>query len=98
MMNCVRSALILFVLLLAHGLCGAELPDITTLPEDMKVPAIFDGVAAAGRRVKQTTRGWETTAVHHALYLPTNWKRGGRFPVLVEFAGNGGYKNGFGDT
>ena len=98
MMNCVRSALILFVLLLAHGLRGAELPDITTLPEDMKVPAIFDGVAAAGRRVKQTTRGWETTAVHHALYLPTNWKRGGRFPVLVEFAGNGGYKNGFGDT
>ena len=82
----------------AFLLRGGELPDITTVPEDLKVPAISDAAPAAGLRVKQTARGWEGTAVHHTLYLPVNWKRGGKFPVLVEFAGNGGYKNNFGDT
>ncbi len=53
---------------------------------------------AAGRRVRQTTPGWEKTEVHHALYLPRDWKPGGRFPVIVEYAGNGGYKNAFGDV
>jgi len=48
--------------------------------------------------VKQTTAGWEGTAVHHALYLPRDWKPGGRYPVIVEYAGNGNYKNAFGDV
>ena len=82
----------------AFLLRGGELPDITTVAEDLKVPAISEAAPAAGLRVRQTTRGWEGTAVHHTLYLPVNWKRGGKFPVLVEFAGNGGYKNNFGDT
>ena len=82
----------------AFLLRGGELPDITTVPEDLKVPAISEAAPAAGLRVQQTARGWEGTAVHHTLYLPVNWKRGGKFPVLVEFAGNGGYKNNFGDT
>ena len=82
----------------AFLLRGGDLPDITTVPEDLKVPAISEAAPAAGLRVRQTTRGWEGTAVHHTLYLPANWKRGGKFPVLVEFAGNGGYKNNFGDT
>jgi hypothetical protein len=56
------------------------------------------GAPAAGARVRQTTQGWEDTEVHHALYLPTNWKPGGRFPVLFEYAGNGGYTNRFGDV
>lgn len=75
-----------------------ELTDITKVPEDLKVPPISEAAPAAGLRVRQTTRGWEGTAVHHTLYLPANWKRGGKFPVLVEFAGNGGYQNKFGDT
>ena len=62
------------------------------------MPAISEAAPAAGLRVRQTTRGWEGTAVYHTLYLPVNWKRGGKLPVLVEFAGNGGFKNGFGDT
>jgi predicted esterase len=57
-----------------------------------------EGEPAAGRRVKQTTPGWEGTSVHHALYLPRDWKSGARSPVIVEYAGNGGYKNAFGDV
>jgi predicted esterase len=77
---------------------AADLPDIMGVPEDLKVPAISESAPAAGLRVRQTSAGWEGTAVHHTLYLPVNWKPGGKFPVLVEFAGNGGYKNAFGDT
>lgn len=52
---------------------------------------------AAGKRVRQTTPGWENTAVHHALYLPRDWKAGGHLPVIVEYAGNGNYRDRFGD-
>ncbi|MEA3208828.1 MAG: hypothetical protein QOE70_1885 [Chthoniobacter sp.] len=76
----------------------AALSDITTLPADLQVPALTQEEAAAGRRVRKTTPGWEQTGVYHALYLPANWTPGGVFPVLVEYPGNGGYRNQFGDT
>ena len=84
-------------LTLAHVL-HAELPDLATVPEDLQVPGVVKEPASAGRRVQQTTTGWEGTAVHHAFYLPVDWKPGGAYPVLVEYAGNGGYKNAFGDV
>jgi predicted esterase len=74
------------------------LPDIATIKPDLQPPAISDGQPAAGCRVPRTTAGWEGTEVHHALYLPTNWKPGGKHPVLVEYAGNGGFRNKIGDT
>jgi hypothetical protein len=80
-------------------MCVADdLPDIATLTPDLAVPAVVADSPAPGRRVRQTTHGWETSGVHHALYLPKNWKPGGKFPLLVEFQGNGGYRNPFGDT
>jgi hypothetical protein len=45
-----------------------------------------------------TTAGWEAPAVRHTLYLPTDWVPGKRYPVLVEYAGNGGYRNAYGDV
>lgn len=56
------------------------------------------GQPAAGKRVSQTTAGWKDTSVHHAIYLPTDWRAGGRFPVLIEYPGNGNYQNKFGDV
>ncbi|MEZ0276692.1 MAG: hypothetical protein ACAH88_17420, partial [Roseimicrobium sp.] len=53
---------------------------------------------AAGHRVTQTTPGWQSTQVHHALYLPTDWEPGKKYPVIAEYAGNGGYKNKYGDV
>jgi hypothetical protein len=32
------------------------------------------------------------------LYLPTNWSKDRKWPVLVELTGNGGYRNDLGDT
>lgn len=80
-------------------LLGAqELPDIRSVEPDLEVPAVEKGEPAGGRRVYQTTKGWQDTAVYHALYLPKNWKPGAKFPVLVEYPGNGGFRSKFGDV
>lgn len=86
----------MIALLLALSLQDA--PDLSSIPADLKTPAMAEGEPAAGARVKQTTPGWESSKVHHALYLPRDWKAGHKLPLLVEYAGNGGYTNAFGDV
>ncbi len=72
-------------------------PNLNDVPADLIVPATETGTPAAGHRVRATTTGWEGTAVHHALYLPTDWRPGTHLPVIVEYAGNGGFANSLGD-
>lgn len=84
--------------LFAAALVRADLPDLSSVPADLTTPVVEDAAAAAGKRVRQTTQGWESSAVHHALYLPTDWKPDVRYPVIVEYAGNGGFKNKYGDV
>jgi len=43
---------------------------------------------APGRFVRQTAPEYAGTNVYHALYLPTDWKPGTLYPVIVEYAGN----------
>lgn len=76
----------------------ARLPDLGSVAPDLQVPPTNPGSPAAGARVTQSTPGWEHTTVHHTLYLPTDWRAGGKFPVLVEYPGNGNYRNSFGDV
>jgi len=46
---------------------------------------------------------YQNTEVYHSLYLPKKWQSKkssdstSKLPVIVEFAGNGPYKNNFGD-
>jgi hypothetical protein len=75
-----------------------NLPDLQTVPADLEVPAPQEAAPAAGIRVFSTTAGWEDTSVRHTLYLPRDWVPGKKHPVLVEYAGNGGYRNAFGDV
>jgi len=82
----------------AARIFAAELPDISTVEPDLNVPQMTAVEPAAGVRVRQTTPGWEKTEVYHALYLPRDWKPGGRYPVIVEWAGNGDYRNSYGDV
>jgi hypothetical protein len=51
-------------------------------------PAMTDGPPAAGRRVKVTTPEFQKTDVYHSLYLPKNWEKGRKYPVIVEYTGN----------
>lgn len=55
---------------------------------DLQTPAAVDGEPAPGRRVRQSDPAWEDSDVYHLLYLPADWKPGGLYPVIVEYAGN----------
>ncbi|MCP5518426.1 MAG: hypothetical protein H7A45_14330 [Verrucomicrobiales bacterium] len=88
----------MLVLWLAGAALGGELPDLRSVPADLVVPPIQDGPPAPGVRVRGFLPDYEGTEVGHVLYLPTDWKPGTHYPVLVEYAGNGGYANQYGDV
>ncbi len=75
-----------------------ELPDIRTVPHDLVSPPMTAGDPAPGKRVRLVVPEYDGTDVHHALYLPTDWEKGKKYPVIVEYAGNGGFRNAFGDV
>ena len=72
-----------FALLLTACLCclGCTTHDLVT-------PIMTDAAPAAGRRVRQVAPEYVGTAVYHSLYLPTDWKPGRSYPVIVEYTGN----------
>ena len=55
---------------------------------DLVTPEMTGQQPAAGRRVRQVSREYAGTNVHHALYLPIDWKPSGSYPVIVEYTGN----------
>lgn len=76
---------------------AAELPDISSIPADLTVPALSEKAPAPGLRVKLQLPGY-ASSIYHVLYLPTDWQKDAQMPLIVEFAGNGGYKNKYGDV
>jgi hypothetical protein len=74
-----------------------EAPDISSLAPDLIVPTVSMGEPAPGRRARQTLPGWPAPEVYHVLYLPRDWAPGRTYPVIVEYMGNGGYRNAYGD-
>jgi hypothetical protein len=79
-------------------LAAPDLRDISSVPPDLATPPMTAGTPAPGKRVKQVAPEYQGTEVYHALYLPTDWRPGQRYPVLVDYAGNGNYRNGYGDV
>jgi len=61
--------------------CRIQLGRLTT-------PELSSDTPAAGKRVRQVAPEYEGSNVFHSLYLPTDWKPGGEYPVLVEYTGN----------
>ncbi len=59
------------------------------------MPATTDERPAPGRRVRQFEAAYTGSGVYHALYLPTDWRPGRRYPVIVEYPGNR-YRHGAG--
>ncbi|MDC0935721.1 hypothetical protein OAS39_05505 [Pirellulales bacterium] len=41
-----------------------------------------------GKRVRVTNPEYAGSDVYHALYLPTDWQPGVKYPVIIEYAGN----------
>lgn len=66
---------------------------------DLVTPVMTDGKPAAGRRVRQVAIEYKGTEVYHSLYLPVDWKAGGKYPVIVEYTGNkAGFCNSTGEV
>jgi hypothetical protein len=102
-MNRIPAAMKLCARLLLAGFLVFEaraddLPDLAGVKRDLVVPKVSLEAPAPGVRSVQTTAGWEGTQVHHTVYLPLDWKAGDKLPVIVEYAGNGNFKNAYGDV
>ncbi len=75
-----------------------DAPDISSVEPDLTLPPLEDGEPRPGKRVKQSLAGYDSSRVYHVVCLPSNYDERTRYPVIVEYAGNGGYRNRFGDT
>lgn len=101
-----RTLAVAVTVALVFGTCRADTGDapfahhgtIQAVPPDLVIPDVAPGEPAAGKRVTAVTPGWQRTEVRHALYLPRDWRPGKSYPVLVEYPGNGGYRNDLGDV
>jgi hypothetical protein len=87
----------LFLWTLAASALGQSTRDINAVARDLEIPPLSLEQPGPGKRVKQTLPDWNTESVYHILYLPTDWKPEKTYPVIIEYAGNGNYKNRFGD-
>jgi hypothetical protein len=56
--------------------------------EPIGVPRMIEGEPTPGTRVKQTLLPFVGTDIHHSLYLPSRWRLGALYPVVVEYTGN----------
>ena len=92
-MRIVQLTLLFWIVVPAGN--GAE--DISSVKPDLILPSLVKGEPAAGKRVKQTHPDWKETEVYHVIYLPKDWRPNKRYPVIVEYAGNGPFKGKFGD-
>lgn len=75
-------------------------PDLNSIQPDLVRPPMLSGVAPApGKRVRAVAPGFEHTQAYHPLYLPSDWSRDGvrKYPIIVEYMGNGPFNDGFGD-
>lgn len=92
---------LIFIVYLMTSQLEAQDNDASNL-NDMRalfqVPSMTSGNPAPGKRIKLVTAGWESTQIHHALYLPKDWNPDRKWPVIVEYPGNGGYANKLGDV
>ncbi|MEM7473725.1 MAG: hypothetical protein AAF483_01955 [Planctomycetota bacterium] len=75
---------------------GAQesLPDIRSVVADLEVPPMLEGSPTPGKRVLVTI----SEGLYYCLYLPSNFDASKRHPMIVEFAGNGGYRSKYGDV
>lgn len=79
---------LLFAPLTALAADESRHPDVLTIPADLENPAITRGEPAPGKMVLQSLPAYAGTGVAHTLWLPSDWEKGQRYPVIIEFLGN----------
>jgi hypothetical protein len=92
-----RSALSVCLLLPLLTAGAEESINLNHVKSDLTVPAVTNDKPAAGRRFSMSLPGYANWKLVHSVYLPSDWQASGKYPVLVEYPGNGGYENRHGD-
>ncbi|RLS52350.1 MAG: hypothetical protein DWH91_16845 [Planctomycetota bacterium] len=77
------------------GAATANPRDMRDVAPDLVPPAFSIKTPAPGQHV---LRLLPNQPPGHGLYLPTNWNGGRKWPILVEWTGNGPYRNDRGDV
>ena len=95
--------MLLKIFILISLICSAtgrdkdSIPDFRGTRADLKIPPLVEGKSGPGIRTKARNLG-DAKGVYHVLYLPKDWKSGKKYPVIVEYAGNGPYRDKNGDV
>ncbi len=92
-----RLPLILVLMASSLPAVAKDLPDISTVPQDLESPAMELADPVPGKRVRMVAPDYRGTDVYHSLYLPADWQKEKKYPVIVEYAGNGPFRNRHGD-
>lgn len=71
--------------------------DVRSVASDADLPPLSHENPAPGRRSIRKAASVEGSDAYHLLSLPTDWSPSRRYPVLVEWTGNGPYENERGD-
>jgi len=83
----IRHVAILIIAVMLHASSlGAN--NVESVRPDLVTPSVTDNAPAPDKRVRQINKSYAGTKVHHLLYLPTDWIKGEKYPVIVEYAGN----------
>jgi hypothetical protein len=83
----IRQVAILTIAVMLNAL-SLVAEDIESVRSDLVTPSATDHAPAPGKRVRQINKNYAGTEVYHLLYLPTDWVKGKKYPVIVEYAGN----------
>lgn len=83
----IRGVAILTIAVMLHA-PSLVAKDIESVRPDLVTPSATDHAPAPGKRVRQINKNYAGTEVYHLLYLPTDWVKGKKYPVIVEYAGN----------
>ena len=76
-----------------------KLVDISSVEPDLILPPLCSNSPPhAGKRFKEVLPTLQDTEIHHVVYLPIDWKPTESYPVIVEYVGNGNYRNRLGDV
>ena len=95
--------MLLKIFILISLICSAtgrdkdSIPDFRGTRADLKIPPLVEGKSGPGIRTKARNLG-DAKGVYHVLYLPKDWKSGKKYPIIVEYAGNGPYRDKNGDV
>ena len=88
--------LVVILIFVSSATADEKNHDFRSVKADLLIPPLVESKPGPGIRTKIRNLD-NMTEVYCVLYLPRDWKPNKKFPIIVEYAGNGPYHNKYGD-